>query len=145
MSTQTSNRSCGILQATEAQYLGLLAKAATIDDILTVQDRLNGVQSQIETLQGRINLIDNLSAMATITVNLVLPPLVPLKADASDQNWAQQAWSKSWAVSKDIARVLGTAGIAASVLGVWLLVPGVIGFAGWRLWDRRRKIVAPVT
>lgn len=131
------------LQATEAQYLTLLAKAASIDEILTVQDRLNTVQGQIETVQGRINLIDNLSAMATITIN-VSPPLIPANpAPPKDQNWAQEAWANSWEASQDIARVLGVVGITFGVLGVWLLVPGAIGLAGWRLWERGRKRQAP--
>lgn len=131
------------LQATEAQYLTLLAKAQTIDEILTVQDRLNGIQGQIETVQGRIGLIDNLSALATITINVSPPPLVPFKADAKDQNWARESWANSWNASKDIARVLGVVAITTGVLGVWLLVPGAIGLVGWRLWERGRKREAP--
>ena len=131
------------LQATEAQYLTLLAKASTIDEILTVQDRLNGVQGQIETVQGRINLIENLSAMATITIN-VSPPLIPANSEPpKDQNWAQEAWANSWEASQDSARVLGVVGITFGVLGVWLLVPGAIGLAGWRIWERGRKRPAP--
>ena len=65
--------------------------------------------------------------MAPITVNVSLPPLVPLKPDAKDQNWAQKAWANSWEASKDIARVLGTVPITFGVLGVWLLLPGAIG------------------
>jgi hypothetical protein len=131
------------LQATEAQYLTLLARATTIEEILTVQDRLNGIQGQIETVQGRINLIDNLSALATITINVSPPPLVPFKADAKDQNWAQESWANSWEASRDIARVLGVVAITTGVLGVWLLVPGAIGLAGWRLWERGKKREAP--
>lgn len=131
------------LQATEAQYLTLLERAASIDEILTVQDRLNTVQGQIENVQGRIALIDNLTAMATITINIA-PPLLPANADSpKDQNWAQRSWSNSWEASKEIAQAFGIIGITVGVLGVWLLVPGAIGLAGWRVWERTRKREAP--
>jgi hypothetical protein len=131
------------LQATEAQYLKLMEQATTIDEILTLQDRLNGVQGQIEQVQGRINLLDNLTALATITVNITLPPLVPAQEQAKSQNWAEETWSRSWEASKDLARGLGIAAIVLGVAGMWLAVPGAIGFAGWRLWERSKKRAAP--
>ncbi|HWO72045.1 MAG TPA: DUF4349 domain-containing protein [Dehalococcoidia bacterium] len=58
------------LEATEAQLLQLLARAQTVTDIITVQDRLSAVRGEIEQVKGRIQLIDRLSEMATITVHL---------------------------------------------------------------------------
>jgi hypothetical protein len=58
------------LEATEAQLLQLLARAQTITDILTVQDRLNAVRGEIEVIKGRVQMLDNLTELATITVHL---------------------------------------------------------------------------
>ncbi len=58
------------LQATETQLLTLLGRANTITDILTVQDRLNSVQGDIEYVKGRLQLIGDLTDLATVTVNL---------------------------------------------------------------------------
>jgi hypothetical protein len=128
------------LQATEQQYLGLMAQAATVTDILTVSDRLNGVQAQIEQIQGRINLLDNLSDLATITVNVTLPPLAapePPKP-AEEPNWARQALDDAWQASEDVLQFMGVAAITAGVVMVWVLVPGVLLLAGWRLFGGRK-------
>jgi len=123
------------LEATERQYLELLAKAASIQDILTVQDRLNPVRLEIEQAQGRINVLNDLTDLATITVELTLPPAVAQQEE--DQGWAAQAWETSWDASQDAAVVLGTVAIAGSVLMAWLTVPLVLGLIGWRLFGRR--------
>src|SRR3990167_4149930 len=58
------------LQAMEVQYLELLKRANTIDEILKVQARLTDVRGQIERIKGRINLLQRTSDMATIAVTL---------------------------------------------------------------------------
>lgn len=133
------------LQATEGQYLKLLAQTASVQDILTVQDRLNSVQGQIEQVQGQINLIDNLSAMATITIN-VSPPALPAVAPEEpkpEPNWASEAWSNAWNASKDLGRYMGVAGITSAVVGAWLLVPGALAVVAWRMFGGGRRPAAP--
>jgi hypothetical protein len=142
------------LQATEGQYLTLLTQASTVNDILTVQDRLTSIQGQIEQVQGQLQLIDNLTAMATITVNLSPPPVVlpvasPLpKAEpvpVSEPNWASEAWTNAWDASKDMLRYMGVAGITAAVVAAWLLIPLAAIVVGWRLFGGGRKPAAPST
>lgn len=126
------------LQATEQQYLALLGKADAIPDILTVQDRLNQVRLDIEQAQGRIKLLDSLTDMATITVNLALPPVIAEQAQVQEPGWAQEAWDNAWDASRDVLRSLGTAGITAAVVAAWLIVPGLFLLVGWRLFGGRR-------
>jgi hypothetical protein len=59
------------LQASEAQYRTLLAQAQKIDDILTVQARLDEVRGQIEQLQAQLDQLSDLAKLATLTVTLV--------------------------------------------------------------------------
>jgi len=126
------------LQATEAQYLELLTRAETIDEILTVQDRLNSVRSQIERVQGRLNVLDDLTELATITVDIELPPLAPaIVEETGGQNWAEEAWVNAWNVSEDALKVVGVVGITASVFVLWLIVPAAI--AGGALWVASRR------
>lgn len=125
------------LQAIEQQYLQLLARAEAISDILTVQDRLNSVRAEIEQVQGRINLLDNLIDMATITVSISPPPL-PEKA-GTQPGWARQAWDDAWETSSEILRQIGVVAITAGVVLMWLGVPALILLGlGWRLWGGRR-------
>jgi hypothetical protein len=58
------------LQATEAQYLALLGRAATVEEILKVQQALSSVRGQIEQIQGRINYLDRTTDMSLITTSL---------------------------------------------------------------------------
>jgi hypothetical protein len=126
------------LQATEQQYLTLMGTATTVGDILTVQDRLNSVQGQIEQVQGQIQLIDNLTAMATITIDVSLPPL-PATTEPPQQSWATQAWSNAWDTSQQVMRALGTGAITAGVVFVWVLIPGIMALGAWRLFGTRRN------
>lgn len=125
------------LQSIEQQYLQLLGRAEAISDILMVQDRLNSVRAEIEQVQGRIDLLDNLTDMATITVN-ISPPPPPEKAD-TQPGWARQAWDEAWEVSSEILRQIGVVAITAGVVLMWLGIPTLILLGlGWRLWGSRK-------
>lgn len=125
------------LEATESQYLELLSRAETIDDILTVQDRLNTVVAEIEQVKGRMNLLDDLTDLATITVELT-PPLLLSQQGGDSKGWAEEAWDTAWETSEDALKVFGTIGIGLGVLAIWLAVPGALGLIGWRLYERRK-------
>ena len=64
------NSTLNNLQATEAQLLTIMQKAVTVDDILAVQTQLTNTAGQIETTKGRIQYLEQTSAMSLITVNL---------------------------------------------------------------------------
>jgi len=125
------------LEATEGRYLELLAKAQSIPDILLVQDRLNSVRLEIERAQGRIKLLDDLTDLATISVQLRLP--APASVQETQASWAQRAWDDAWDASKEAMRVMGTAGIVAGVVLAWILVPAGLALAGWRIFGGRRQ------
>ena len=59
------------LRSVESQYIEVLQRADTIDDILKVRNVLDRTRSEIERLQGRILFLKRQVAMSTITVSLV--------------------------------------------------------------------------
>lgn len=127
------------LEATEERYLELLTRAETIPDILTMEDRLNSVRFEIEQVTGRMNLLDDLTDLATITVRLDLPPVegeTPVAEETS--GWAEEAWDEAWATSQDALEIVGTAGIVAGVTLIWLAIPGAVILTGWRLFGQKR-------
>jgi hypothetical protein len=126
------------LEATEAGYLELLTKAEEIPDILTVQDRINSVRLEIEQVQGRINLLDSLTDLATITVQFTLP-LVPVEEPGGGQGWAAEAWDAAWEGSQDALVALGTVAIVGGVVLAWLAIPALVALAAWRLFGPRRS------
>ncbi|MGE0599733.1 MAG: DUF4349 domain-containing protein [Dehalococcoidia bacterium] len=123
------------LERTEQQYLALLTDAKTIPDILTVQDRLSGVRSQIEQIQGRLKVLDDLTDFATI--NLTLNPLAA-PASKSDGNWSLgDVFVTSLAVSFEAARFATAAAIVLVVAGVWLVIPVGLALFGSRRFRQR--------
>src|SRR3990172_8133100 len=123
------------LEATEASYLELLAKAEEIPDILTVQDRINGVRLEIEQVQGRINVQDSLVDLATITVQLSVA--APGEEPGGEKGWVEKAWDAAWDGSQAVLVALGTVAIVGGVALVWLLVPGIVGLLAWRRFGSR--------
>jgi len=122
------------LEATEASYLELLTGAGEIPDILLVQDRLSQVRLEIEQVQGRINLLDNLTDLATITIQLSLPAAA---VGGGGKNWVQKAWDVAWEGSQETAKALGSIAIVGGVALLWLAIPALVGFAAWRRFGSR--------
>ena len=127
------------LEATEQQYLAFLERAESIEEVLAVQDRLDGVRLEIEQAQGRLNVLADLTDLATITVELA-PVGAPTGGGSG--NWAVEALETAWEVSLDAMVVLGTAAIAAAALLVWLAVLSAVLIPAWRLFGRRAVSLA---
>jgi hypothetical protein len=58
------------LEATEAQYLELLKKAESVEDMVTVQRELSQVRGEIERIEGRMKYIERTSDMSYIEINI---------------------------------------------------------------------------
>ncbi len=111
------------LERTEQQYLDLLAQATTINDILTVQDRLTGVREQIEQIQGRLNVLDNMTDFATVSMTFM--PVVATVETPKDGGAPSLAnvWETSWERSLEAAGYVAAAGVVVLVASAWLIVP----------------------
>ena len=126
------------LEATQAQLLTLLAKAQSITDILIVQDRLNSVTGEIEQVKGRMQLLDNLTELATVTVHL-RPVVGPVSNGGSGVDLGQtisEAWDDSLAflggILEDVLTVI--------VFAWWVPVIGVPAAAvAWSFAGTRNK------
>ncbi len=124
------------LEATETQLLQLLGQAKNVSEVLQVQDRINNVRTQIDQAKGRLALLDKLSDLATITVQM-RPIVVPVKSDGAGVNLGAEV-SRAW---DDSLEFLG--GIAAGVVSVlvfsWWLVPlaGLTALV-WQRYQRGR-------
>ena len=60
-----------VLRAEEEQLVAFLKKAATIKDMLSVQEQLQTVRTQIEQYEGQQRYMDNATSLATVNVELV--------------------------------------------------------------------------
>lgn len=128
------------LKATESRYLDLLKDAKSIQDILTLEDRLRTVRAQIERDQGRINYLQHRADLATITVDVTPPvagPATPLPRPLAA---AQQAWAASLEFLSTGASIVVTV-----VVFFWWLAPFVLaGLIALRIWWLRRHPRAPL-
>jgi hypothetical protein len=111
------------LERTEEQYLALLDRATSINDILTVQDRLTDVRSQIEQIQGRLQVLDNMTDFATVAMTFT--PVFAKAEEPKSGGGPQLAevWERSWERSLEVARYVAAAGVVAVVAMAWLIVP----------------------
>ncbi|HKZ51530.1 MAG TPA: DUF4349 domain-containing protein [Dehalococcoidia bacterium] len=125
------------LQATEGRYLELLALAKTIPEILQLQDRINTTRLEIERVRGRMNLLEHLSDLATIQVELrpFVPATTPPSEGFNPATVAQRAWEASLVVLQGLA----SAAIVAAIVVAWLVLPFGVGLVLWR-WARGRPL-----
>ena len=125
------------LEATETQYLNLLNRADTVEDVLKVQRELSSVRGQIERIKGRLQYLERTSAMSVITVHL--------SPATNPKPLVDPGWSASES-SKAAVRSLTSAGqaLADGLIRVlvfspfWLPIVGVTGVVGY-LWRRRSR------
>ncbi|MDO8670625.1 MAG: DUF4349 domain-containing protein, partial [Dehalococcoidia bacterium] len=115
----------------------LLKKAATIDDILKVQQKLGDTRGQIERIKGRMIYLERRSDMATITVSL--------RPDSPARNVNSQTWdpirvaSDSWEASMIFLQTIGSLVIAIAVFFWWLIPMAILAVIAWRIWRSRRR------
>lgn len=115
------------LQATEAQYVQFLLKAQNINEVLTIQDRLNSTRAEIEQVQGRLNLVQHQTDLATITVHLDPPVVAKVdnpKADTS--SGPLEVAADSFQASLTVLVGIATVALAVAAFS-WWLVPLAIG------------------
>lgn len=123
------------LEATEAQLLQLLARANTITEILQVNDRLNTVRTEIERVKGRMNLLDRLTEMATITVHLRPAEGVARGGTGVDLgNAVSEAWHNSLEFLGSIAEGV----LTVVVFSWWIFILAIPTLLLLQRWLRAR-------
>jgi hypothetical protein len=113
------------LEATEAQYLELLKKAETVEDILNVQQALSNIRQEIESLKGRIQYIERTTDMSLININ------IREEATFQEKGWeAGDIFKSAVRALVSIGQFLGSAIIYIVVI---LAIPAIIGIAIWQI------------
>jgi hypothetical protein len=131
------------LQASEASYRELVARAEKIEDILAVQSRLDEVRGQIEQLTAQLEALEGQAALSTLTITLV-PRLEPVAQQTEEWNPGQEL-GNAVAALVGIGQGLLNALIWFGV--VWLpllLVLGIVALVVLRgVIEARRRMDAP--
>jgi len=121
-------------EATESQYLALLAKATDVEDILRIYERLSQVRREIEQIKGRMQYLERTSSMSLITVRL--------KPEATAKPLVRAGWNIV-EIFKSAIRGLATAGQVLGTIAIWLLIfspiwGAILGIIYWRLRKRKK-------
>lgn len=113
----------------------LMAQATTIQETITVQNRLSGVELQVEQIQGQLNFIEDQVAEATVRVEIHEKDVATVQQTSDVKNPSLgTAWDRSIQGFLNI--------VAAVVIGLGYLLPlGVLGLGIWLLTVtvRRRR------
>jgi hypothetical protein len=126
------------LRVTEQALQAIMDRAATIDDVLTVQRELTQVRGEIERLTAQRDALASRAAMSTLAV-LYEVPVEPI---------AQAA--EGWDVGREVNSALASLvliGQRLASLAIWLLIVVlpvvaplvVIGWLAYRISQRRRR------
>lgn len=110
------------------RYLELLRQAHKMEDILKVQNEINGIQEQIEMATGRVNYLNHASALSTIQLTFyqVLNPAAPPPTEPDFFTKLWDAFEKGWGFIMNI--IIG-------LITIWPLWLG--GFVLWLLLRKR--------
>jgi hypothetical protein len=113
----------------------LMTRATTIQETITVQNRLSGVELQVEQIQGQLNFIEDQVAEATVRVELHEKDATQALQTTDVKNPSLgTAWDRSLQGFLNV--------VAAVVIGLGYLLPlGVLGLGVWLLTVavRRRR------
>jgi len=116
-------------KAQEEEYLEILGQAETVEEILMVQSYLSSVRYTIESLEGRIQYLENRTSYSTISVAMSEEPTVriPTKdfrfgATVSEAGQALVAILQNLAVAAIWLVVVGGGILLPAGLVVWAIV-----------------------
>jgi hypothetical protein len=123
--------------ATRDRLQTLLAEASNVGDLLAIQDRITGVQTEIEQLQGQLRDLDDQVAMGMLTVSLAEPGAdqVDLTATAEDEGLGG-AWDDARRrFGNGLEDLVSWSGSGA----VLALLAAIVVLAGRPVWQRLRR------
>lgn len=116
-------------EAQEEEYLKILEQADTVEEILMVQSYLSSVRYTIESLEGRIQYLENRTSYSTISVAMSEEPTVriPTKdfrfgATISEAGQALVAIFQNLAVAAIWLVVVGGGILLPAALVVWAII-----------------------
>ena len=122
------------------QYKEILKTARTTQDILSVQQRIDTVQEQIEVLTGQRNKIQNQVTYATIAIGLIEPQIIERpKVVEEDQGVLNRLLIQPFMVALAVAEIL-MRGLLILIVGLLPLYPIVgVGYIAYRKYSGKAK------
>jgi hypothetical protein len=125
------------LLAAEQSLLKLYDRAENVNDALSIERELTNIRGQIEQVQGRIEYLEEHTALSQITLSIQpVPNPTPPQPAWDPVRVIAQAWNASLLVLQSLA----TAILSIIAFG-WWLAPVLIAGLVW--WKRRNRGSSP--
>ncbi len=115
---------------TENQYLEILKKARSIDEILAVQSKLQEIREEIESSQGRLKYLDNRAQYSTINLKFYEKLPNTVQPDDSFGYRVKKAIGTGWQ---------GLVGFFIGLIYIWPLILIGLLITYFILWIVKRK------
>lgn len=123
------------LEETQRRYLSLLSEAESVDEILRLETELTRIRTEVETITGRQNYLDEMTSYSTITVHL--RPAGAEEHDPDDEfsvlRIAESAWDRSTGALAGVAEAL----IVVVIFAVFFAPLGLAVYLLFRFVRRR--------
>ena len=127
------------LNASHDRLLDLIKQATNINDIVTLDDHLSNIESQIDQVTGRMNYIDKKTSFSRIVVTL--SPVAVLAHQGGNGFDLGRAVEDAWASSLNFTGVVLTAVVKVVVFLWWMLPLATIGYGVVTIRRRQRREV----
>lgn len=127
------------LEAVEERLLGLLSRAESVESVLAIQTRLDGVQLELEQLRGQLRYLADQTELATVSVSIAERWLAAAPG-ASGDSGILAAWRDG---VEGFVRVVGRIFVALATAAPVLLLAGVALLGGRALLRRRPLRASP--
>jgi hypothetical protein len=133
-------------QETEKRLLKLQQeRTGDLKDIVSIEEQIDRVREEIERMQGRLNRLENLTSLVTITLRVVEIRDYQPDTTISFGTRATSTFQSSWAGLKEFGEGLALAGIALAPWSPLLLAFGYLIWNMVRRWRRRAMQPKPVS
>ena len=114
----------------QAKFVELLKQATRVDEILNIQKEIGNLQTEIETVEGRMRYLKDRIAFSTLTVVYYQKTIPKFGFSSKFVDGIQNGWSVFlWFI------------IGLTYLWVFILV-AVVATYSIRLWKKKRKNIA---
>lgn len=125
-------------QSAITQLRGLLDRASSVSDVLSIQNQINQQESDLESLQARQRALSHEIAYATVTLQLSGTALPPAQHEQPHRSGFIQGLSGGWHALRVVAAGLFTGFGAVLPFAVILAAVGYLAYRWRRLVARRR-------
>ncbi|MGE5397071.1 MAG: DUF4349 domain-containing protein [Chitinophagales bacterium] len=125
-----------VLKKKEERLISFMDRAQKVSDLVTIEDKLNEVRSDIEVLEGRLKYLDNETEYSSININLIQGRSEQVVAPKG--TWGRSLQGFVGSINK-LVGFLNWLVITVITLIPYLIVLAILGLIVYYIKTRRKK------